>query len=82
MELSTEAQRSFFEFKALLENAHERGKQLLELTGDKVAQHVSSVAAPDAAGSGYFSSLTERHTVLQGEYQSHVRASPRRGSLL
>ncbi|KAG0657289.1 hypothetical protein C6P46_006573 [Rhodotorula mucilaginosa] len=40
LELSTEAQRSFFEFKALLENAHERGRQLLELTGDKVAEHV------------------------------------------
>ena len=40
VELSTEAQRSFFEFKALLENAHERGRQLLELTGDKVAEHV------------------------------------------
>lgn len=40
VELSTEAQRSFFEFKSLLENAHERGRQLLELTGDKVAEHV------------------------------------------
>ncbi|GAA5868847.1 hypothetical protein JCM3774_006773 [Rhodotorula dairenensis] len=41
LELSTEAQRSFFEFESLLETAHERGRLLLDLTGGQVARHLT-----------------------------------------
>lgn len=68
MELSTEAQRSFFEFKALLENAHERGRQLLELTGDKVAEHVmcATVVSQHCEILERFS-LIETRAAFQGE---------------
>jgi hypothetical protein len=68
VELSTEAQRSFFEFKALLENAHERGRQLLELTGDKVAEHVmcATVPSPALRNAGHFQLITTR-AAFQGK---------------
>ncbi|GAA5978242.1 hypothetical protein JCM10908_004284 [Rhodotorula pacifica] len=40
VELSTDAQRSFFEFKTKLENANERGRQVLQMTGEGVAHEV------------------------------------------